>query len=162
MTEQLPEYQSEMERINSICRQSCFDLWGLISAAQSGLKTGICQLLSEQLTHLYIYIWVNEESMPHRRVLDAERNTWLYIYIYIYKLNLQIELFRPLRSRQCSSEWYEIWDMSIAQWTINTSHTDKQWHILFLNIRVLKLKNIGQNEYISLRSHMWFSLPLQA
>ena len=25
---------------------------GLISAAQSGLKTGICQLLSEQLTHL--------------------------------------------------------------------------------------------------------------
>ena len=31
--------------INSICRQSCFDLWGLISAAQGGLKTGTYQLM---------------------------------------------------------------------------------------------------------------------
>ena len=30
--------------------------------------------------------------------------------------------------------------MSTAQRAINTSHTDKQWHILFLNTRVLKLK----------------------
>ena len=56
------------------------------------------------------------------------------------KLNLQTVLFRPLRSHQCSSEWFENWDMSIAQQAINTSHTDKQWHILFLNTRVLKLK----------------------
>ena len=56
------------------------------------------------------------------------------IYIYI------VVLFRPLKSHQCSSEWFENWDMSIAQRAINTSHTDKQWHILFLNTRVLKLK----------------------
>ena len=57
-------------------------------------------------------------------------------------LNLQTVLFRPLRSHQCSSEWFENWDMSIAQRAINTSHTGKQWHILFLNTRdrVLKLK----------------------
>ena len=35
---------------------------------------------------------------------------------------------------------FENWDMSTAQRAINTSHTDKQWHILFLNTRVLKLK----------------------
>ena len=29
--------------------------------------------------------------------------------------------------------------MSIAQRAINTSHTDKQWHILFLNTSVFKL-----------------------
>ena len=56
------------------------------------------------------------------------------------KLNLQTVLFRPLRSHQCSSEWFENWDMSTAQRAINTSHTDKQWHTLFLNTRVLKLK----------------------
>ena len=56
--------------------------------------------------------------------------------IYIYKLNLQTVLFRPLRSHQCSSEWFENWVMSTAQRAINTSHTDKQWHILFLNTRV--------------------------
>ena len=66
--------------------------------------------------------------------------TVIYIHIYIYKLNLQTVLFRPLRSHQCSSEWFENWDMSTAQQAINTSHTDKQWHILFLNTRVLKLK----------------------
>ena len=65
---------------------------------------------------------------------------FFYIYIYIYKLNLQTVMFRPLRSHQCSSEWFENWGMSIAQQAINTSHTDKQWHILFLNTRVLKLK----------------------
>ena len=65
----------------------------------------------------------------------------VYIYIYIYELNLQTVLFRPLRSHQCSSEWFENWDMSTAQRAINTSHTDKQWHILFLNTRVLKLKS---------------------
>ena len=64
----------------------------------------------------------------------------IYIYIYKYKLNLQTVLFRPLRSHQCSSEWFENWDMSTVQRAINTSHTDKQWHILFLNTRVLKLK----------------------
>ena len=48
------------------------------------------------------------------------------------KLNLQTVLFRPLRSHQCSSEWFENWDMSTAQRAINTSHTDKQWHISFL------------------------------
>ena len=63
------------------------------------------------------------------------------------KLNLQTVLFRPLRSRQCSSEWFENWDMSTAQRAINTSHTDKQWHILFLNTRVLKLKG-ASNAYI--------------
>ena len=52
------------------------------------------------------------------------------------KLNLQTVLFRPLRSHQCSSEWFENWDMSTAQRAINTSHTDKQWHILFLNIYI--------------------------
>ena len=39
-------------------------------------------------------------------------------------LNLQTVLFRPLRSHQCNSEWFENWDMSIAQRAINTSHTD--------------------------------------
>ena len=67
-------------------------------------------------------------------------NNTIRIYIYIYKLNLQTVLFRPLRSHQCSSEWFENWDMSTAQRAINTSHTDKQWHISFLNTRVLKLK----------------------
>ena len=60
--------------------------------------------------------------------------------MYVCKLNLQTVLFRPLRSHQCSSEWFENWDMSTAQRATNTSHTDKQWHILFLNTRVLKLK----------------------
>ena len=27
------------------------------------------------------------------------------------KLNLQTVLFRPLRSHQCSSEWFENWDI---------------------------------------------------
>ena len=36
------------------------------------------------------------------------------------KLNLQTVLFRPLRSHQCSSEWFENWDMSTAQRAINT------------------------------------------
>ena len=62
------------------------------------------------------------------------------MYVYVYNLNLQTVLFRPLRSHQCSSEWFENWDMSISQRAINTSHTDKQWYILFLNTRVLKLK----------------------
>ena len=35
------------------------------------------------------------------------------------KLNLQTVLFRPLRSHQCSSEWFENWDMSTAQRAIN-------------------------------------------
>ena len=48
------------------------------------------------------------------------------------KLNLQTVLFRPLRSHQCSSEWFENWDMSTAQRAINTSHTDKQWHTLYI------------------------------
>ena len=56
------------------------------------------------------------------------------------KLNLQTVLFRPLRSHQCSSECFENWDMSIAQQAINTSHTDKQWHILFLNARVYTIE----------------------
>ena len=61
------------------------------------------------------------EQLPEYRS-EMERN----------KRNLQTEeLFRPLRSRQCSSEWFENWDMSNAQWAINKSHTDKQWHILF-------------------------------
>ena len=33
----------------------------------------------------------------------------------MYKVNLQTELFCPLTARQCSSEWFENWDMSIAQ-----------------------------------------------
>ena len=69
-------------------------------------------------------------------------NLFLYL-IYIYILNLQTVLFQPLRSHQCSSEWFENWDMSTAQQAINTSHTDKQWHILFLNTRVLKLKRVS-------------------
>ena len=78
-------------------------------------------------------------------VLRKNRNTDLlytciYIYIHMYELNLQTVLFRPLMSHQCSSEWFENWDMSIAQRTINTSDTDKQWHMLFVNTRVLKLK----------------------
>ena len=61
--------------LNSICRQSCFDLWGLISAAQSGLKTGICQPLSEQLTHLTLtssgtyYFWIPECSNSKERAM---------------------------------------------------------------------------------------------
>ena len=43
-----------------------------------------------------------------------------------------------LRTHQSSSEWFENWDMSISQRAINTSHTDKQWHILVLNTRVIK------------------------
>ena len=43
-----------------------------------------------------------------------------------YSLNLQPVLFRPLRSHQCTSEWFENRDMSIAQLSINTSHTNKQ------------------------------------
>ena len=60
----------------------------------------------------------------------------VYIYIHTYTFNLQTVLFRPLRSHQCSLEWFENWDMSTAQRAINTSHTDKQWHILFLNTKV--------------------------
>ena len=71
-----------------------------------------------------------------------------FIYIYIYILNSFCrQMFRPLRSRQCSSEWLENWDMSIARWAINTSHTDKQWHILFLNTKVLKPRR-ASNAYI--------------
>ena len=57
---------------------------------------------------------------------------YIHICIYVYILNLQKVLFRPLRSHQCSSEWFENWDMSIARRAINTSHN--QWHILFLYI----------------------------
>ena len=65
--------------INSICRQSCFDLWGLISATQSDLKTGICQPLSEQLTHLTLtssgtYFWIPECSNSKERAMhNAKR-----------------------------------------------------------------------------------------
>ena len=34
--------------INSICKQNCFVLWRLVSAAQIGLKTGVYQLLGDQ------------------------------------------------------------------------------------------------------------------
>ena len=46
---------------------------------------------------------------------DVMKDLRGYIYICIYKLNLQTVLFRPLRSHQCSSEWFENWDMSVAQ-----------------------------------------------
>ena len=46
------------------------------------------------------------ESAKHNRTpeyqSEMERN----------KLNLQTVLFRPLRSHQCHSEWFENWDMS--------------------------------------------------
>ena len=46
----------------------------------------------------------NINSYRVRFTINTECNTeFIYIYI-IYKLNLQTELFRPLRSRQCSSE----------------------------------------------------------
>ena len=76
------------------------------------------------------------------------------IHTYIYKLNLQTVLFRPLTSHQRSSECFENWDMSIAQRAINTSHTDKQWHILFLNTRVLKLKHV-KKLWTRTRSTAW-------
>ena len=66
---------------------------------------------------------------------------YIYIYIYIYitqSADSPVSTFEV--SHQCSSELFENWDMSTAQRAINTSHTDKQWHILFLNTRVLKLK----------------------
>ena len=37
----------------------------------------------------------------------------------------------------------ENWGMSIAQREISTYHTDKQWYILFLNTRKLKLKEVS-------------------
>ena len=76
------------------------------------------------------------------------------------KLNLQTVLFRPLRSHQCSSEWFENWDMSTAQRAINTSHTDKQWHILFLNTRVLKLKR-ASNAYVYLHIYIYIYTDTQ-
>ena len=55
------------------------------------------------------------ESAQHNRTVteyqsEMERNI----------LNLQTVLFRPLRSHQFSSEWFENWDMSAAQRAINT------------------------------------------
>ena len=74
-----------------------------------------------------------------RPVSQVQRNVHIYIYIFVICFDPQTVLFRPLRSRQCSSEWFENWDMSTAQRAISTSHTDKQWHILFLNTRVINL-----------------------
>ena len=55
------------------------------------------------------------------RLLDTVSKKYIQLcifkkHLYIKNiLNLQTVLFRPLRSHQCSSEWFENWDMSIAQ-----------------------------------------------
>ena len=74
----------------------------------------------------------------------------LYVHIYIYTQSADSPV-RPLRSHQCSSEWFENWDMSTAQRAINTSHTDKQWHILHIYIYIyiyIVIRKNKQRDYI--------------
>ena len=83
---------------------------------QSGIKSKTTKIIWAFSNQRVLNI---TEQLPEYRS-EMERN----------KLNLQTVLFRPLRSHQCSSEWFENWDMSTAQRAINTSRTDKQWHII--------------------------------
>ena len=56
------------------------------------------------------------------------------------KHRVEFQILRALEQVFYLQEWFENWDMSIAQRAVNTFHTDRQWHILFLNTRVLKLR----------------------
>ena len=56
------------------------------------------------------------------------------------KHRVEFQILRALEQAFYLQEWFENWDMSIAQRAVNTFHTDRQWHILFLNTRVLKLR----------------------
>ena len=86
------------------------------------------------VTHCRIALWSHQsaQTASSEQCINAnserlsERLSTQSIRYIICKLNLQTVLFRPLRSHQCSSEWFENWDMSISQRAINTSHTDKQ------------------------------------
>ena len=68
-------------------------------------------------------------TSPRTKSLDSLK------YIYIYKLNLQTELFRPLRTRQCSSE-------KILRLKIITQLYPHKCE-LFLHTRVLKLNQVS-------------------
>ena len=49
----------------SICRQNCFVLWGLVSAAQSGLKTGACQSLNNT-------VYIQLHSSQHLEIRNQD------------------------------------------------------------------------------------------
>ena len=97
------------------------------------------------IAHCSLFEHSGDSTMPILQCVTVHRVPKLTschnaIMVGLWCINLHTVLFRSLRSHQCSSEWFENWDMSTAQRVINTSLNDKQRHILFLNTRVLKLR----------------------